>query len=818
MGWRDDPIAGGGGFPQTKWQQDPPANTMFSATAQAAEQYEPMPTQQRIELQTDAPFQPDAQLEDFLLRADMARSNEPEERQMKLQSKYPDYESQIVNTRGGQELVFRPPGEEAFRPVDTPRQIDMQDAGDLAGALLNAENMMAIGSMALTRTPAAWWGRMLQAGTGGGAGNVVDNQLEAARGYQTNTASEQATEAGMAALTAALGEEVGSLAAGGRRTLMGERAGLTKPGGREDVFLQGLENLNQFYKDEGINNPVRSSLGDIYPVVERKMNQAAATNRNVSDFREQRQLNLVDNMRQALGDSDTPTMSDEGLLDISDQLKDFLYGAYDETPGSELAVREAGQALQTGREAFRQGSREQINQLYDDAFSRATPDIKFDIAGAQNSADELTRGVVGAAKEGDEGVNIAPNFTPEMRKALDTLSSLRSDIQSAEPGEAFRQLKELRSLFNDLKQPNPQTGLYDNQSRTASRLYSELTDALNNPQGGSEDFVQAYRTASDANRTLDETMNLDVMKKIARSDNPQNLFRQIADSGDYQALSKLQETLPQKEYGKLKEGFENYLLLKPEDINKTLDGFARDKDSLNKLMPKERQKQLRSFGVAAERVRSAPVEKVIRSTVDTGERALRIMRDSDEQSFKTFVDTATASDPNAKRKILAGAIGKVFDNNMSVKNGRVNYNVKKISNEIDSLIREGKLKYVADARQLSALRDTGYVGSVLSAAGSDVGASMHAGAVADEALSLNPVQAGSGLLEVVHNGFWGWATTNPAVIRIFAGGGKPTTTAGATTDALLKTISRVSLNAVDDIERASAIELNEPETQTEEQE
>src|SRR5690606_28656265 len=148
-----------------------------------------------------------------------------------------------------------------------------------------------------------------------------------------------------------------------------------------------------------------------------------------------------------------------------------------------------------------------------------------------------------------------------MRSALDKLSRLNTTIQSDKPGEAFEQIKALRTLFYDLKQPDPKTGTFTQEARVANKVYSALTEALDNPAGGSPEFTRSYRAASLANRNREDILNRESFVRIAQSENPQALFEQFAREGNFTALQDIKRTIPPQKFKKFQEGFENHLLL-----------------------------------------------------------------------------------------------------------------------------------------------------------------------------------------------------------------------------------------------------------------
>lgn len=787
--------------------------------------------QARLEQQLGAPFSRTGEFDDsFLGRMGLATQEGEEEKALRLQAKNPDFDVRTIQANEGKDplTVFRRPGEEQFQAIDTPGGSFSSDVADVIGSLGNLENLLSIVG---TKGTGGLLTRLLTSGAGALVGNEADAQIEKAQGFELADGRDRLLERTFATGGAAGGEVLGGTATTAKQLAKGER-GLVKPNPRSEEAIRivaenpELENL---------------SAGQVSPVFKRKENQTAQTGNAMLDFRERQQGKLAQSIRDTAppakeGDR---VFSDQSLIDINEQTRRATFEELGETPGSEAVVRQAGRDLQTARQSLVETKRAEKNQLFDDAFAQATPDIKFDISEAQVEAADALKGVRASGKdkitttdpvdtglldeagkpiikEGEEvveagkDVRLATKFTGPMKSALDDLSSLKSTIESENPKEAFDQIKALRTQFFDLKQPNPQTGTFTQEARIASRIYNKLTDALKNPAGGSDEFVSAFGAASKANVDFENLVNTRTLKEIAKSENPQQLFSRIVTDGNFEQLTLLKNELKPQEFRQLGSAFDEFLRADPKSINKTLDKFARDQDSLRTLITKKRENQLRVLGNAAERLDNAPSVKVLKSTGDAGERALKIMEGGSEEQFKAFIDSAvklnSANEKDTKAALLHGVVTKILDKHRSIKDGRTRYNMNKIATELQGLIETGRLKQIADPRTLRALKDRSYIASVLGASEADVGASLSGASVASEAVSINPAEAVGGFLGVAHNEIWARVLTHPGAVRLLAGTGKQTNPA---VDKSIQGVSRLLGIAADDINRAPQIDFKD---------
>lgn len=787
--------------------------------------------QARIEQQLGAPFSRTGEFGDFFGRMGLATQEGEAEKALRLQEKNPDFDVRTIQTNEGKDplTVFRKPGEDAFSAIDRPGGSMTSDIADIIGSLGNLENLASlVGAVVAPQSLPLRAGAM---GLAGLLGNEADAQIEKAQGFELATPQERNAERTFAGGSAAGGEALGSLLVGGKQLAKGER-GLVKPNPRS---AEAIRIVNE--------NPELTNLsaGQVSPIFKRKENQAATTGNALADFREGQQSNLADSIRNLAppAESGDRIFSDESLLEINRQSQQDILNSLGEQPGSEAAVRQAGSDLQTARSNLVETKRAEKDALYERAFESATPDIEFDITNAKREAAEALRGVVGKGpktktqepdqilsildefvnpivKKGEEsiqeGVNIriAEKFSGPMRSGLRDLAELDTVLKSDQPREAFEQIKALRTQFFDLKQPNPQTGQFTNEQRIASRIYNQLTEALKNPKGGADDFTQALGAANKANVEFDQLVNTKTMKDIAKSENPQQLFGQIVSSGNFEQLALLEKELTPQEFRKLGKGFDEFLRLDPKNINKILDGFARDKDSLRKLLPEVREKQLRIVGNAVERSTSAPAVKVLKSTGDAGARALKIMEGGTEEQFQSFVKSAVKAnatdEADTKKALLHGVVTNILDKNKTIKDGRVKYNMNKIANEMQTLIESGRMKQIADPKILRALKDRSFIASVLGASDADVGASLAGASVASEAVSVNPKEAIGGFLGVAHNEIWARILTHPKTVTLLAGSGK---TSNKAVDKGIARLSRLLGIAADDITGAPRIDFGD---------
>lgn len=811
----------------------------FQDLVEADPETDRLAAQAQIEQQIDAPFASGGEVGgggvgDFLLRMGLATQEGEEEKALRLQKKRPDFDVQTIDGPEGDPLtVFRRPGEDAFQRIDKPGG---SFSGDIADALGSVGNLENLGGMLASGLSARLGGPLIRGGAGvigSLLGNEADAQIEQSQGTELAQGSDRAAERTTAGVAAAGGEALGALIPGIKQALTGEK-GLLKPTARSQEALRIAR------ENPELGNV---SAGQIAPIFKRKENQAAATGSRLSEFRSDQQQRLADSILDTVGTEGNPAdvLGDQALRNANQQAQGQAFMEAGLEEGSEEAVLGAGRALQEGREGALLRRGEVKDDLFEDAFSKATPDIEFDLTAAQAQAREAIKGtkLPGAPKTVDtpeastglvdeagqpivkpagteevpgEAVRIGQDFGSEMTSAMDTLNSLESVAKSANPRETFDAMKQLRTKFLGLSQADAQ-GKVTPEARIAGDIAKTLKEALQAPRGGSEGFTEALSAANKATFERETLRETATFKQIARSQNPQDVFSKIAKSGNVEQLGLLEKELTPKEFSTLKDGFDNWLRLDPASINRNLDTFAKDQASLRKLIPsRNTEQQLRVFGNAIERLDKSPARQVLTNTSDLSERALRIMEKGDDTQFKSFIEGAIKANPGkekaVKSELLNATVSRVLNKHQTIKDGRVDFNMNKIANELDALIRSGRMKEVAEPNVLRALKDRTFIASILGASASDVGASMQAGSIADQALSLNPAEAAGGTLAVLHNDIWARVLTSPATVRILFGKGK---TGSAGVNASLATVSKLMGIVSDDVANTPKLIFDKPE-------
>ncbi len=739
---------------QAQWWNTDPVMGVQQSLPGPREQIEDREiARQDVQRQIGGPFDFDAGAPGFLLRADLARADNPEERRLKLESALPGVEVRDVTTPTGPLTVFRPQGEPAFRAIDEAG-LSLGDAGDVAGSLVNEENLAALVAALVTR------GMSLPARIGvqtitGGAGRVTRSGVEAARGQETDPLSEIFGQAGVSAVSAGAGEGLGTAASKILNPLRG--GGLLEP-------LPGVKQAQQAAREEGLP-PL--SVGQANPLAERKENQAAMTSQVIPAYRGEQRAAVSGNLAGRADDLGGALPDDE-LERVMRAQADDLYASIRDP---NVPLRDGGKALQQGTDEFRRKSREWVKRKYDAAES-VSGGVGFDLTPTQSLLDELAAPVTARAADGGEA-QVNKGATGELASIVETLRGLSPDVVDTESATAVNQLRAIRSRLRDIKEQDWQTADANTRQdiRMASRLYDSITETLANPKGGSEEFTRLWSAANKANTFREGVLNTATMRKITAEESPEVLAERYAAPGQTTNLRLLKRVMPSEKWGAFKDSYRTRLLAEPGKINKALDDFAKDKDALNLLFSPVEQRELRAFGSAVSALDSSTMKKVFADQNTAGKRAIALLDGGGQQELADLIKKGGGPDSPFGRNMRAGVFQSILDKATVTEKGAQTLDPQRAITLIDEYVESGRLRGVllpSDIRALTNLR------SYLSAIGrrGDAGAGIQGAEIASGAFDFtNPSRLGTSWLAAGRNAFYARALTNPKIARYLTGEG-----------------------------------------------
>lgn len=815
--WDNDPPAQQSAPAKANWwdvDEDAVANarpeiaqpSMMKGGKGPAERFEDQEIDRGVmESQLNAPFDFNKGVKGFGTRFDLARSTNPDERVLKLKSKYPDADARVVRNAQGENMVaVKLPGENVFHGIDE-EGVSAGDVADVAADVINPATIASLFATYLTRNPetgaavntginalrGANVGTRMAVQTGAGAaGSLADSGVEAARGYQTDPLDEVFAQAGTTGVATGAGEGLGSLVSKIINTFRG--GGLIDP-------LPGVKAAKTAAEEEGLP-PL--TLGQQHPTAARRENQLAMTSQVPKGYYLKQEGALADKL---IGKADelaqspgTPPSPDfvgpmpnvkQPITDAD--LENTVMSMAKEIEGSlkipNTTLERGGQALQDTREGFKQKSGEWVDNKYKNAIA-AGEDATFDITPLQQLAAESRKGVQMKAKDvvsadgaGDlpiitpgKGVNVAGAPKGDLAGIMDAVQQLDPNVGSFRGTSGFEQLKTLRSRLGDYIGQDFQklTPEQRQEYRMAKNMYAALTDVIQNPAGGSPEFKQMWTAANKANRFREGVLGAQDVQRLAKSENPADLMR-FAAPGEATSLRLFKRMADPQKWQQFTNGFKTKLMAEPEKINAQLDAFKKDPTSLDLLLSKAEQNELRTYGGAAQKLNSGTVMKALKSQTDTAGKVSQILDNGTEAELSDLIKRNGGPDTPFGKNMRAAVFESIFDKSSRLAKGsdRPTIDPQQFVKVVSDYVDSGRLKGVltpSDIETLTRLR--AYGNQVPMPA--DAGSSMQAAGLAKVWEWIIPSQTIKSGMGVGFNAIQARTFTNPKVTKYLTSGTK----------------------------------------------
>ncbi len=744
-------------------------------------------------------------------RFDLARSNLISEKVAKLQEKFPDFEiNEFNDPEGRQQIAVRAPDSEEFTLLDSSEFTSLSDAADIAGLIATPETLTAVAAAVATQGRSLFT-RIGAQILGGTLGRALDIGIETARGFQDDPLEDVFADIALSGIAAGTGELVAAPLRRGARAVVGQGAIELSPAEQAAVGTM---------REAGVRGP---SLGQVQPLAQRMEQQAAATSKRVQEFRlGQMEDALKDIKRIQTEVGDVGGLTDQELVNVSNQIKDDLF---DMITSPNVSPERAGRALKQGRKEFTRIWKGLVGRRYDRALS-AGEDASFDLAPTQTIGKDLRRGVraKGLPKETEL---VAPNGTPildaggtplkvtketsvqlrqlnsELNTVVDDILKIDPDIKAFEGNTAFEQIKALRTRLFDLKNATVD-GQETIQNRMAGQLWDSLSQVMDNPRGGTDQFRLFMRSAAEANKRFERILEVESIAEIARTKEMGGLVRSIARPGKAFSLRILKRILPEPQFETFRSGFMSDLVSEPETILKRLDAFRRDPQALRSLLSDGEEAMLRLLGTRFERFNQSALQKALKDQTSLPQKVKSLVSSGGDAELADIVKAGGGKNSKIGKALRAGLVRSILDAGEVVQKGRKVLNPAKAMAKIRQLEKNGVLAAVMQPDEVKTLQNREFMLSILPVQ-ADTGALIRAGELASDVAEIAtvPIQGKkaffrflSGITGVLRNALVGKVFISDRARRLFVGMGDRQMDFTA-----LRAISAISAEVAASIER-----------------
>jgi hypothetical protein len=726
-----------------------------------------------IEHELGGPFDFGKELQDFGTRFDLARSTNPEEMKMKLQDKYPNAEVKLLSGFGDEPVpVIRRQGEPVYHAVDA-HGVTGSDLADVFGAMLTPDMATSIATAIATRGM-GMLPKVLAQGVAGAGGDLVNSGIEAARGYQTDPFNELLMQAGATGLLNMSGEYIGSKYSRPKAGIMN-----VPPGVQNVEAAQAAENLAPL------------TAGDYHPLTKMKEQQVATTNQAMREAQKQKYRSMGDKLAEG-AEGYVPDDLEIDDMQLDELIQTQVKTLRDLTAGDPVEMRQGAKALRQGIDDFRGTSKKWSNARYARA-RELSEGATFDISEAQKYADKISGGVQAKGKDkimketsalvdeqGNEivreviekGKPVKVSSTPEGGYAdlLRRLKNIDPEVGDFKGENAIDILKTLRSEFGDYARFGPDNPLPDSQQAQARKIYQMLSDAMDNPSGGSDDFVRAWRSAQEGHKFRRKVLDAASIKELATSDNVYEMGRKFARPGQFENLQLLKRTIGKKQWKKYRQAVKTDVY-RDQNPLAVIDEWEKDPDGFNLLFTPAEKREMRAYAYSLDKIKSGPIMQALKSQKNNGKRVLGLIKSGDKNAIKTIIKEAGGPTSQKARSIRAGIFENILDQSSVLKEGEYLPDPQKLIDVIEEYERTGMLKEVllpADIETLGNLKI--YASGVKR--GSDVGASLVGAEITSQFFDIfRPDRSLKGLTAVGRHAVLGNAFTYTPANKVIWGTG-----------------------------------------------
>ena len=614
-------------------------------------------------------------IRDFLSQADIARNPSFEDKRAKFLAKYPKGEFKSFNTDFGPTILARKNDKDKYR--------ELGGLPEVLGVMVSEP--MALGVGASLIAPASIPASMALTGLGTAAGALTQQSIEKKRGYGQLDPLEAAKEGGLAALA--------DVATRGILRASGFRPGT--------AATREAEEAAQAARDEGLPPLVLGQISSS-PFTRGMFRQTAT----VSD----RPARVISNQERALlekvqGEIDRGLSlggASEAELHTIIQAQTRELASLSQL--GTLGRAEAGEALQKGVMRYKEATSRLADRYYNEAAHNAD-DVFFDLRNAKRAASEITEGIKGMPEGGRDimprqygdlqtpaiqGVQLAETPRGQFKTAVKALTDVESNLQAFNDKNAYEQLKVLRTRFFDMKNSDDPV-----VSRNASRIWHELTNAMDNPTRyaakeqslGIEEaspmlsaattarnnaFVDAHKRARDVWRWRETNLEKRWAETALNTESPEKIAARYFSPGNASALQGIKDIIPLPRWNEFRTAFSTDVMNAKTAKSglSRLDNFAStDEKGLRLLMTPTEEKATRRYLTRRAQFEQSPLAKVLDNNMRESERAVELIKNGTAADADDLVRLAGGKSSATAAALKAGVYKDILDGSIGVTSG-----------------------------------------------------------------------------------------------------------------------------------------------------
>ena len=660
--------------------------------------------------QVDGPVEP-GDIQDFLLRMDLARSDLMSEKLAKLKEHLPDNEYRMAEDIDGSPVImYRATGATAYREVESP-EFSMGDVAALAGGVLSEDVAGEILAFLGSRGSTSIVQGMFRAAAGGAAGEGVKSFVESQRGFEHSESgpiTERIVSTGVAGAAGVLVFDPVARIINKIRGVKGFVVPQRPEAAQSAMQVASRRNLPEL------------TPGQIHPVYESLQQQATGTTAVMQEFQFDQLHNVVTRMAEIRDDlGDFTSLSDAALTKFIDQEEKKILSAMGSIP--EMTFATAGRKVMLGLDTFQTALAEREARLYRVAFdasaggATASKGVRFNLNPAQQVATAIRNRIVTDFDFAEIGskvsVPLTPINNPGFRMALEDLVKLQPEVRLTQGNASpLEQMVRLRSTFVNLASDPRLTGTERASSASIAKV---LTDSMMNPrtlrgQKGQlkPTIKRKWRQAASASIARERFNDRVFSRFTAASDTPSQIAKKI-NPGKPDLVKEtrraLQASRQPQAWQAVRSGFTNNLLNNPASIRSKFKNWKGE--ALDMLVDPRDQQALLTISDQWARLEKSNVRRMLRSGTSVGTRAVELVRKGSREEIKELISVTGGRDSATGKALQAGVLEALLHQSTKIVKGRHVIDKDRFLQGIKSFRDRGVLEEIFDTKTTNNIID-----------------------------------------------------------------------------------------------------------------
>jgi hypothetical protein len=579
------------------------------------------------------------------LRFDLARGDNMDEKQARIQRRYPEGEVKVFGkslAMGNDQdiLMYRESPQQQWKMVDPPGFTTSKDGEVSRFNVLHWDWADVVEAMAPSTEALAGEVLTLPVTKGSSVPGVVFKQM---MGAASGEAFEQAVQAGGGVQKQSIADIVKEVGFEGLATMVG--GFLASPFVALNNALRGRGAMR--VGEEGMET--LRAANELSPDLAKKLTPGMVVDNPAIRLSEKQSAALLPglqrNYREAIVELDKavtetadPKQAALSAKRVMNALKGWGRSLLNRVGNPKNTMREGGLVLKEGIEEYDLVAKAINSRLY--AVARNIEEPVFDASTWKTVASDLRIGKYG-------------NLDPKVERAIRDLEEIDGPLQlSDDVLSETDQLRNVRTSLYDLQHTPP--GDFGGQGKAQAKdLYSAITRTLKTPTNSNPAFLSAWRAANDAAAERFATLQRAAVITAARTETPATVARGLAKPGQVDSLLVLRDTVEPKYWREFQKSFYADTLGRDAPFD-ALKAF--DQETLDVIVPRSLQPDLLKAAKELQNITRLNADEILDVQIKNKNFINEIIEGADPGKYRTLMKAFNETNDRAARDSVRASV------------------------------------------------------------------------------------------------------------------------------------------------------------------